>query len=77
MTTGLAPEQVYDQIRQGGGLYIRPGMDAHTEWIKGIDLGKQRVLGSTAISSSTLDEWADEFGMNSNRLLRTLQRATQ
>jgi DNA uptake protein ComE-like DNA-binding protein len=51
-------------------------MDAHTEWVEGVDLGKRRVLGSTAISSSTLDEWADEFGMSSNRLLRTLQRAT-
>ena len=34
------------------------------------------MLGSTAISSSTLDKQADEFGMSSNRLLRTLQRAT-
>ena len=76
MVTALAPNEVYDQIRQGGWLYIRPGMDAHTEWIEGVDLGKRRVLGSTAISSSMLEEWADEFGMSSNRLLRTLQRAT-
>lgn len=76
MVAGLAPDKVYDQIREGGGLYIRPGMDAHTEWIEGLDVGMRRVLGSTAISSNTLDEWADEFGMSANRLLRTLQRAT-
>ncbi len=56
MVTALAPHQVYDQIRQGGGLYIRPGMDAYTEWTEGVvDLDKRRVLGSTAISSSTLN----------------------
>jgi len=76
MVTGLAPDKVYDQIREGGGLYIRPGMDAHTEWLEGLDVGMRRVLGSTAISSNTLDEWADEFGMSANRLLRTLQKAT-
>lgn len=76
MVVGLAADEVYDQIRQGGGLYIRPGMDAHTEWVGGLDIGMRRVLGSTAISSNTLDEWADEFGMSANRLLRTLQKAT-
>ncbi len=76
MVTAVAPNQVYDQIRQGGGLYIRPGMDAHTEWVDGLDVGMRRALGSTTISSNTLDEWGDELGMSANKLLAALQKAT-
>jgi len=67
---------MYDQIRSAGGLYIRPGMDEWAEWTEGVDVGKRRALGSTAISANTLDEWGDELSVPANRLIGILQKAT-
>lgn len=75
------PEDYYDRIRTGGGIYIpKEGVygksDVYTEWSEDMSHGKKTVLGSRDQNSKTLDEWADQFGLSPIELLDKLEKAT-
>lgn len=69
-------KDIYDTIRLGGGIDIKPGDDFYTEWKEGVSIGKKRQLGSSKETSKSLDEWSQKLDMSNNELMEMIKDAT-
>lgn len=70
-----SPEDYYDRIRKGGGVYIPKDSDFYTEWSEGLSQGKKTQVGSRDPNAKTLDAWAEKFGMSNNELMQKIKKA--
>lgn len=71
----FGPDEVlYDQIRTEG-VYCRPGMDAHAEFVEGVPKEKRRTISSKNPHAKRLDEWAHDYGISVSKLIERISNA--
>ena len=68
-------DEIYDRIKETGGVYITDKSDVFTEWKEDISFGKRMQL-KTEAESLTLDHWTDKFDLTTSELLKKLADAT-
>jgi len=68
-------DEIYDVIRKVG-VYIREDMDSYTEFIETVPLNIRKQISSIKPESMRLDEWAEEFDMDTSKLIEHLAQAT-
>lgn len=69
-------DKIYDELREGSGVYIKEGMSSYTEWKEGIPKGIRTQVGTTDPNAPKLDEVAERYGLSTSGLISTLSQAT-
>jgi len=67
-------DRIYDEMRQRK-IYMRKGMDCHTEWIEGVPMVRRALVTKADETKMTLDEWAAEYGVDCSTIIELLRGA--
>ena len=67
-------DSLYDDMRIRK-IYIRKGMDSHTEWMEGVPMVRRALVAKADQAKMTLDEWAAEYGVSTSLIIELLGAA--